>query len=127
MQRKRPDTRSQPRPRIGLLVGDTVEVISGKDLKQRGQVSEVLPREQMVRVAGVALVTKHQKATGRSRTMQRQAGRIQMPGKIHISNVQLVCPTCGQRTRPKMELSEGLKTRVCRQCGADIPRAAVEE
>ena len=127
MHRQRPDTRHRPRPKIGLHVGDTVEVLTGKDRGERGQVTEVLSHERRVRVAGLALMTKHQRPGGRSRAMQRQAGRIQLPGTIDLSNVQLVCPTCGQRTRPKCDLATGVKQRVCRKCGAEIPKQAVEE
>lgn len=127
MRQKREDTRNRPRPRVRLRVGDTVEVISGKDRGDRGQVTEVLPYENKVRVSGVGIQIKHQRPGGRSRAMQQQSGRIQMPGKIDLSNVMLVCPTCGQRTRPKIEGEGHDKQRVCRKCGAEIPRAAVEE
>ncbi|NUP99264.1 MAG: 50S ribosomal protein L24 [Armatimonadetes bacterium] len=112
---------------MALKVGDTVEVLTGKDRGERGQITEVLPFEQRVRVSGVNTVIKHQRAAGRSRAMQQQAGRIQLPGTIHVSNVMLVCPTCGQRTRPRQE-GEGLaKQRACRKCGAVIARVAPEE
>lgn len=127
MRRQRPDTRHRPRPSVAVRVGDQVEVISGKDRGERGQVTEVLPLENMVRVSGVGIITKHQRPGGRSRAMQQQTGRIQLPGKINLSNVMLVCPTCGQRTRPKTEGVGADKRRLCRKCGAEIPRAAVEE
>ena len=127
MRRERPDTRHRPRPKASLRVGDTVEVISGKDRGERGQVTEVLTFESMVRVSGVHIIIKHQRRAGRARTMQQQAGRIEMPGKIHISNVMLVCPTCGQRTRPRVEGEGPAKQRICRKCGAEIARATVEE
>jgi ribosomal protein L24 len=60
--------------------------------------------------------------------MQQQAGRIQMPGKVHVSNVMLVCGTCGKTTRPKFEIDDaGAKRRVCRGCGAAIARTGGEE
>jgi large subunit ribosomal protein L24 len=126
--KKRPDTRTKERPRIRLHIGDTVEVITGKDVGQRGQVTEIIRDQQRVRVNGVALITKHQRAGGRSRAMQRQAGRIQMPGTIHVSNVMVVCPTCGKRNRPRYE-GEGAanKSRICRNCGAAMPRPTAEE
>jgi len=127
MRREAENTRQRPRPKIALKVGDTVEVLCGKDKGERGKITEVLTHRLMLRVAGVNLVTKHQRAGGRSRTMQKQAGRIEMPGPIHISNVMLVCGTCGQRTRPKCEVADGAKQRVCRKCGAEIARQQVEE
>ncbi len=126
MRRERANTRRREKPKVRLRVGDTVEVVAGKDRGERGQITEVLPFEHRVRVSGVAVIVKHQRAGGR-RAMQQQAGRIQMPGKIHVSNVMLVCPTCGQRTRIGIEGLGPDKHRVCRKCGAEVPTAAVEE
>jgi large subunit ribosomal protein L24 len=138
MQKQRPDTRHKERPKVRLHVGDEVEVISGKGSYvetvsgqrrgQRGKITEILRGEQRLRVIGVNMVTKHRRAASRSRAMQSQTGRIQMPGTIHISNVQLVCPTCGKRTRPRYEgESAASKQRLCRHCSADIPRVGSEE
>lgn len=127
MRRERPDTRKQERPKVRIRVGDTVEVLRGKDRGERGQVTEVLSRAGRLRVSGVATVVKHQRPGGRARAMQRQAGRIQMPGTIPIANVMLVCPSCGQRTRPRIEGTGESKQRLCRKCSADIPRAGLEE
>ena len=138
MQKKRPDTRHKERPKVRLHIGDEVEVISGKGSYVetvagqrrgvRGKVTEIERGTQRVRVTGVNTVTKHRRAASRSRAMQSQTGRIQMPGTIHISNVMLVCPTCGKRTRPKYEgESAATKQRLCRECNADIPRANAEE
>lgn len=127
MKRERPDTRHKERPKVRLHIGDEIEVITGKDASKRGRVTEILRDEQRVRVSGVAMMTKHQRARGRSRAMQSQTGRIQMPGTIHVSNVQLVCGVCGKRTRPRYEVSEAGKQRLCRLCGADISRTRGEE
>jgi large subunit ribosomal protein L24 len=127
MVKKRPDTRHRPRQKTTLVVGDLVEVISGKDRGERGQITEILTAEGRVRVSGLAIITKHQRRGGRTRAMQQQTGRITMPGKIHISNVMLVCPTCGQRTRPKFEGEGPAKRRVCRKCSAEVARQRAEE
>ena len=42
---------------------DTVEVIAGKDLGERGDVLRVLPKYSRVVVQGLNLLKKHQKAT----------------------------------------------------------------
>jgi large subunit ribosomal protein L24 len=100
--------------------GDTVEVIAGKDLGERGEVIAVLPKKNRVVVSGVNTGKKHQKA--------RQAGRQQVPAQIiefdaplHLSNVMLVCTSCEEKTRVGFRVREdGFKTRVCKKCGADI-------
>lgn len=100
--------------------GDTVEVIAGKDIGDRGEVIAVLPKEDRVIVNGVNIMKKHQKA--------RQAGNQQVPAQIvefdapiHLSNVMLVCPSCGERTRVGFSIREdGYKTRVCKKCNEEI-------
>jgi large subunit ribosomal protein L24 len=100
--------------------GDTVEVIAGKDLGERGEVLAVLPKEDRVVVQGVNSLKRHRKA--------RQSGNQQIPsqivefeGPIHLSNVMVVCPTCGKKARVGFRVrDDGFKVRVCRQCNADI-------
>jgi large subunit ribosomal protein L24 len=100
--------------------GDTVQVIAGKDLGERGEVIGVYPKENRVAVQGVNMLKKHQKA--------RQAGGQQVPsqiidfeGKMDLSNVMLVCPTCDQNTRVGFKVREdGSKVRVCKKCNAEF-------
>lgn len=114
-----------------IRTGDTVEVIRGDYRGERGQVQRVLPGRTSYRrtgrpdpnktrvvVAGVNLVVKHQRRTGNVRT---QTGRIEREAPIHISNVMLVCPTCGKATRVGHQIAaDGSKSRVCKKCGALI-------
>ena len=100
--------------------GDTVEVIAGKDLGERGEVLSVLPKEDRVIVGGINVMKKHQRA--------RQAGNQQIPAQIvefdapmHLSNVMLVCPQCTERTRVGFNTrDDGYKVRVCKKCNAEI-------
>jgi large subunit ribosomal protein L24 len=39
---------------------------------------------------------------------------------IDLSNVQIVCKTCGRPTRVGHRTDEEGKVRVCRRCGADL-------
>jgi large subunit ribosomal protein L24 len=100
--------------------GDTVVVIAGEEIGMQGVVQRMLPKSDQVVVAGVNIITKHQKPvqTGRG---QVKAGRIQFEAPIHLSNVMLVCPQCGQPTRIGFAVNEsGVKTRVCKKCQAEI-------
>src|SRR5690606_4108586 len=100
--------------------GDTVEVIAGKDVGERSQVTSVLPKENRVVVANVNVAKRHRKA--------RQAGRQQVPAQIvpfdapmHISNVMFVCPSCSQRTRVGFRIKEdGAKLRYCKKCNHEF-------
>ena len=50
-----------------------------------------------------------------------QGGKIEMPRAINVSNVMLVCPKCGKKTRVAHVLGEdGKYLRSCKECGAVI-------
>lgn len=96
--------------------GDTVEVISGDDLGLRGQVQRVIPGEHRVVVSGVNVVKKHQRPVRAGRT-QVQPGIIEFEAPIDVSNVMLVCPKCGDRTRVGFtRTDDDEKVRICKEC-----------
>jgi large subunit ribosomal protein L24 len=100
--------------------GDTVEVIAGKDLGERGAVVSVLVKENRVVVEGVNVLKRHEKAKQAGR-QQVQAQIVEFNGPIHLSNVMLVCPSCNKASRVGFKVREdGTKTRVCKKCSADI-------
>jgi len=82
--------------RVKIRKGDTVEVVSGRleDKGKRGEVINVLPDESRIVVQGVNLRTKHQRQVQTQAGRNVNPGRIQFEGKLHISNVMLVCPKC---------------------------------
>jgi large subunit ribosomal protein L24 len=99
--------------------GDTVLVLAGKDRGKRGTVERVekTKRGFGVVIPGINMAKRHQRA--RSRT--QQAGIIDLPVPIHVSNVQVVCPRCNQPTRiAHGHLDGGQRTRVCKRCGEQI-------
>lgn len=100
--------------------GDQVEVIAGKDVGERGSVITVLNKENRVIVEGVNILKKHQKAQQAGR-QQVQAQILEFEGPIHLSNVMLVCPSCGEATRVGFRYSDdNRKTRFCKKCDADV-------
>lgn len=97
--------------------GDTVIVISGKDKGKKGRVLSVLTKKNRVLVEGVNIVKKHVRPTSKN----PKGGIITQEAGIHISNVMLVCPSCGQPTRVGFALrDEGVKVRKCKKCESDI-------
>jgi large subunit ribosomal protein L24 len=100
--------------------GDTVVIIAGKDLGERGEVVTVLPKDNRVVVNGVNVLKRHEKA--------RQVGNQQIPAQIvefdsplDLSNVMLVCPSCNQPTRIGFRFVDGRgKVRHCKKCNANI-------
>jgi large subunit ribosomal protein L24 len=111
-------------PGVDIKKDDTVRVLSGKDRGKEGRVVRVLPREGRVMVDGVAMAKRHQRTTGRrstSGTQLQQGGIIDIETFVDISNVQLVCKSCGQATRVGHRIDEdGRKVRMCRKCEADL-------
>jgi large subunit ribosomal protein L24 len=101
--------------------GDTVEVIAGKDLGERGEVLSVLPKEDRVVVQGVNILKRHRKAR-QAGNQQVRAQIVEFEGPIHLSNVMVVCPSCDKPSRIGFRVREndGFKVRVCKQCGKDL-------
>jgi len=99
---------------------DLVEVIAGKEKGKRGKVLQVLPKEDWVVIEKVNMVKRHTRAGGK---LGRQGGIIEKEGKLHISNVMVVCTQCDRPVRVSRELSpEVKKIRVCRQCGEAVDK-----
>ena len=95
--------------------GDTVEVISGKDKGQRGEVLKVLLKKQLVVVQGVNVHKKHQKARPSSDGTRQLAPEIaEFDAPVHISNVMLVNAKSGEPVRVGYKLTEGKKLRMAR-------------
>ncbi|HZP27995.1 MAG TPA: 50S ribosomal protein L24 [Acidimicrobiia bacterium] len=98
-----------------LRKGDRVRVLSGKDIGREGEITRVIPEQNRVIVDGVNVAKKHQRAT--KATMQ--GGIIDKDMPIHVSNVAIVCATCGP-TRIGYRFDGDDKIRVCKKCGKDL-------
>lgn len=98
---------------------DEVEVVAGKDRGKRGRVVNVLPRDHRVMVEGVARAKRHLPVRPTSRGGQT-GGIILKEQFIDLSNVMLVCKSCGKPTRVGHRRDDGVAVRVCRRCGAEI-------
>ena len=111
----------------GLFVkkGDTVQVIAGKDKGLTGKVIVADPESNRVLVEGANRIKKHTKVTQSARGSQ-QGGIVTQEAPVHVSNVQVVCPSCGKPSRighRRSEADANGKThsvRICRRCNGDI-------
>ena len=103
--------------------GDTVYVNAGNDKGKTGRVLEMITDKDRAIVEGVNMVSKHKKPKGRT----EQGGIIKKEAPVHVSNVMVICPKCGQPTRTGHKTIEEngrqIKVRVCKKkdCGAVIP------
>jgi large subunit ribosomal protein L24 len=107
--------------------GDLVQVLAGKDRGKQGRVVEARPREHRVIVENLNLAKRHTKPRP-VRDSTRMGGATIIPGGIiekpvplDVSNVMLVCPTCGQPTRIGSRVKdlhgESVRVRVCKRDG----------
>ena len=106
------------RPKIKK--NDQVAVIAGRDKGKRGRVLEVSPATGRVKVEGVGMIKRHQKANPQS---NRGGGIIEKEALINISNVQLIDPQSGKPTRARYQVeSDGTKIRVAAGSGHSLEK-----
>ncbi|MGH7687736.1 MAG: 50S ribosomal protein L24 [Candidatus Dormibacteria bacterium] len=114
--------RGRVRP-MDIRMGDTVEVIAGKDKGKRGVVERTLPEQQRVAVRGVNLLKRHMRAGVKG---NMQGGIVDFDGPIPYSNVMLVCNRCDKTTRiGKTVNDEGRRVIVCKKCGETYVRTSI--
>ncbi|MFL6210448.1 MAG: 50S ribosomal protein L24 [Pyrinomonadaceae bacterium] len=105
--------------RVKIRKGDQVVVIAGRDNGKRGRVLEVEPQRGKVKVEGVAMAKKHQKANPGA---NRGGGIIDREAFIDISNVQLIDPQTGAPTRVRYEVDGDTKRRVAAKSGQSLEK-----
>jgi large subunit ribosomal protein L24 len=106
--------------RSKIKKNDHVAVIAGRDKGKRGRVLEVAPATGKIKVEGVGIIKRHQKANPQS---NRGGGIIEKEAFINISNVQLIDPQSGKPTRVKYLVeSDGSKTRVAAASGHSLEK-----
>lgn len=102
--------------KMNIKKGDKVKVLTGKNKGVESTVIRSLPARERVIVEKVNMVKKALRPT----QANPQGGLTRVEAPIHVSNVGLVCPKCGQVTRVNVKRVDGKKIRVCKKCGADI-------
>jgi large subunit ribosomal protein L24 len=102
---------------LKIRKGDRVRVLSGKDRGKEGEVMRAIPAAGKVIVDGVNVARKHQRPTRAT----QQGGIIDKDMPLPVSNVALVCPSCGKPTRVGYKIDRsGQKVRVCKKCGGEV-------
>ena len=100
--------------------GDRVRVITGKDKGGEGRVIQAFPKEDKVLVEGVNRIKKHTKITSTQRGAQ-SGGIVTQEAPVHVSNVQVICGSCGKPSRIGHRRNENDQSvRICRRCGGDL-------
>ena len=88
-----------------VRVGDTVQILAGKDRGARGAVLRVDAGKRKVVVERINLVKKHQKPS----TANRQGGIIEREAPLNLSNVAVIHK--GEKTRVGFRAVDGKKVR----------------
>ena len=113
--------------------GDRVHILRGKDAGKEGRVLEALPKEGRVIVENINVVKRHrrprpvQNTTGLGGAQIIPGGIIELPAPLPVSNVMVVCPSCGKPSRvgtiEKVVKDRTVRVRVCKKCGEEVDRA----
>jgi len=100
-----------------IKTNDMVVVLSGRDKGKQGKVMSVDSKAGKAIVEGVSIAKRHKKP----RKQGEPGGIITMETPLYASKLMRVCPKCNKPTKPAHSIdSEGIKTRVCKKCGAKI-------
>ncbi|MBN1970294.1 MAG: 50S ribosomal protein L24 [Candidatus Delongbacteria bacterium] len=100
-----------------VVKNDKVRVITGNHAGKEGVVRLVLKEKNKVVVEGVNIAKKHVKPNQFNQT----GGIVEKEMPIHVSNVMVVCPSCGKAARiGKKRDEDGSVTRYCKACSKSL-------
>ncbi|HKD82321.1 MAG TPA: 50S ribosomal protein L24 [Candidatus Angelobacter sp.] len=104
--------------RVDIKRNDTVKVITGQDAGKQGRVLRVFPGSGKVLVEHVKMVKKNVRPNPQRNI---KGGIAEQESPISISNVMLVCPSCGP-SRVGHKSNGSRRIRICRRCDAPIDK-----
>src|SRR6516225_3939890 len=105
---------------ISIRKGDNVRVMTGKDAGKNGRVLSVNPRKNTVIVEHANIIKRH---TRPNPAKNIKGGIVEREAPINVSNVMIVCGSCGKHTRIGHEvLADGRRTRICKRCGSALDK-----
>jgi large subunit ribosomal protein L24 len=106
---------------LNIHRNDKVQVLTGSDKDKQGRVLRVFPDTGRVLVEHVRIVKKTVSSKSGKNT---KGGIAEQESPLHVSNVALVCTSCGKPTRVGFKVEGNTKTRICKKCGANLPTKA---
>lgn len=106
-----------------IRVGDTVEVIAGKDKGRTGEVLQVLAKQDKVIVEGINMVTKHIKPS----QADPEGGIVTREAPIHVSNVAFYDSKSKSAVKLGYKVTVGedgkkTKVRINKKTGAEVDK-----
>jgi large subunit ribosomal protein L24 len=103
---------------VDIRHNDTVKVIAGRDKGKQGRVLRVLPGVGKVLVEHVSIVKKNVRPNPQKAI---KGGIAEQEAPIAISNVLLVCDSCGP-VRVRHQVRGDKKVRVCAKCDTTLDK-----
>jgi large subunit ribosomal protein L24 len=103
---------------MNIKRNDTVKVIAGRDKGKQGRVLRVFPAQGKVLVEHVMTVKKNVRPNPQRNI---KGGIAEQESPISISNVMVVCSTCGP-SRVRHELQGDKRVRICRKCNGPLDK-----
>ena len=76
--------------------GQEVKIICGKDKGKKGQVIEILRKENKAKIKGINFIKKHEKTT-----KEKKGGIITKESFIHMSNLKIMTNTKQKESKKK--------------------------
>jgi large subunit ribosomal protein L24 len=108
------------RNRIQLRKGDQVKVLSGRDAGKSGRVLSINPLKNTVVVEHANIIKRHTRPNPNKNV---KGGIVEKEAAMNVSNVMIVCSSCGKHTRiGHTVLADGKKVRSCRRCGTTLDK-----
>ena len=95
---------------------DTIKIIAGKDKNKTGKVIKVISDKEKALIEGLNLYKKHI----RPKKEGEKGQTILIPKPINISNIMVVCRSCGKAVKIGYSVEHAVKTRICKKCGAKM-------
>ena len=105
-------------PSLTIHRNDTVKVLTGSDRGKTGRVLRAIPDAGKVLVEHVRVVKKT--VSSKTSTRRTQGGIAEQESPIDVSNVALVCPSCGIASVGYKKAGE-TRLRICKKCGQELP------
>jgi large subunit ribosomal protein L24 len=104
--------------RVDIKKNDQVKVITGRDKGKQGRVLRVFPGDGKVLVEHVMMVKKNVRPNPQRNI---KGGIAEQESPISISNVMVVCPTCGPSRIGHKEQGDKW-VRICRRCNGPLDK-----
>jgi large subunit ribosomal protein L24 len=105
---------------ISIRKGDNVRIIAGRDAGKTGRVLSINAKKNTVVVEHASIIKRH---TRPNPGKNIKGGIVEKEGPVNVSNVLIVCSSCGKHTRiGHTVLPDGKKVRACRRCGTTLDK-----